>query len=173
MILKDTDDRNEIEGYPVINQYKYLDITIDNKMENNYHVVIIDKKLSEYFTRNYLLNKIYFSVKSIIVIFGYFHKSRLLYGLHEFIDQNSQIERIDILIITNIKKLLKLPLRINIYNRLKSSLGLPDLNTYLIFRLQKLKDKYEYIFNIKLKMYDKLIKEILHINEKLSNVHFK
>ena len=89
MILKDTDDRNEIEGYPVINQYKYLDITIDNKMENNYHVVIIDKKLSEHFTRNYLLNKIYFSVKSIIVIFGYFHKSRLLYGLHEFIDQNS------------------------------------------------------------------------------------
>jgi len=89
MILKDTDDRNEIEGYPVINQYNYLDFTIDNKMENNYHVVIIDKKLSEYFTRNYLLNKIYFSVKSIIVIFDYFHKSRLLYGLHEFIDQNS------------------------------------------------------------------------------------
>ena len=87
MILKDTDDRNEIEGYPVINQYKYLDITIDNKMENNYHVVIIDKKLSEYFTRNYLLNKIYFSVKSIIVIFGYFHKSRLLYGLPSFIVQ--------------------------------------------------------------------------------------
>ena len=48
--------------------------------------------------------------------------------------------------ITNSKKLLKLPLRINIYNRLKSSLGLPDLNTYLIFRLLKLKDKYELYF---------------------------
>ena len=30
-----------------------------------------------------------------------------------------------------------------------------------------------YIFNVKLKMYDKLIKEILNINEKLSNIHFK
>ena len=26
-------DRSEIEGYPIIKQYKYLGITIDNKMK--------------------------------------------------------------------------------------------------------------------------------------------
>ena len=44
MILKGTDDRSEIEGYPIIKQYKYLGITIDNKMKINNHIGIIDKK---------------------------------------------------------------------------------------------------------------------------------
>ena len=43
--------------------------------------------------------------------------------------------------ITDIKKLLKLPIRTN-NNRLKITLGLSDLNTYLICRLLKLKEKY-------------------------------
>ena len=45
--------------------------------------------------------------------------------------------------LTNIKKLLKLPIR-TINSRLKIVLGLPDLNTYLVCRLLKLKEKYEY-----------------------------
>ena len=50
---------------------------------------------------------------------------------------------------TNIKKLLKLPLRTNT-ERLKIELGLPNLNIYLIQRLIKLKIKYENIFKEKL-----------------------
>ena len=73
-----------------------------------------------------------------MLIFGYFHKSRLLYGLPAFIDQKSKIERIDNIMITNIKKLLKLAKRTNT-ERLKIALGLPDLNTYLVQRLIKLK----------------------------------
>ena len=65
---------------------------------------------------------------------------------------------------TNIKKLLKLPLRTNT-ERLKIALGLPDLNIYLIQRLIKLKIKYENIFKEKLTMYDKTIKDILNIND--------
>ena len=76
-----------------------------------------------------------------MLIFSYFHKSRLLYGLPAFIAQKSWIDRIDKVMITNIKQLLKLPIRTN-YNILKIQLGLPDLNTYLICRLLKLKDKY-------------------------------
>ena len=64
---------------------------------------IIDKKLDEYFSRNYVLNKKYFNVKSIILIFSYFIQSRILYGLTAFIVQKSQIDRIDKKIITNIK----------------------------------------------------------------------
>ena len=82
MILKnDANDGNEIEDFPIIKEYKYLGITIDNKMRINSHIGMIDKKLNEYFKRNYILNKRYFSVKSIMLLFGYFHKSRLYYIL--------------------------------------------------------------------------------------------
>ena len=73
-----------------------------------------------------------------MLIFGYFHKSRLLYGLPVFIDQKSWINRINKVILTNIKKLLKLLIITN-NSRLKIALGLPDLETYLVSRLLKLK----------------------------------
>ena len=48
----------------------------------------------------------------------------------------------------NIKKLLKVPDRTN-NKRMKLILWIPDLCTYLISRLLKLKIKYENIFNEK------------------------
>ena len=165
MILKnDIKEKDNIDGYPIIREYKYLGILINFKMNIQNHIGIINKKLDEYFKKNFILNKRYFSVKSIMLIFGYFHKSRLLYGLPAFIDQKSKIERIDNIMITNIKKLLKLAKRTNT-ERLKIALGLPDLNTYLIQRLIKLKIKYENIFNEKLTMYDETIKKILNLND--------
>ena len=133
MLLKHNDNTNEnnIEEYPIITEYKYLGILINDKMNIQKHIGNIDKKLDEYFQRNYILNKKYFSVKSIMLIFGYFHKSRLLYGLPAFIDQKSRINRIDNVMVRNIKRLLNITTRTN-SNRLKISLGLPDLNTYLI-----------------------------------------
>jgi len=143
MILKnDANDGNEIEDFPIIKKYKYLGIIIDNKIRINSHIGMIYKKLNEYFKRNYVLNKRYFSVKSIMLIFGYFHKSRLLYGLPAFIDQKSWINRIDKIMVKNIKKLLKLPNHTN-NERLKISFGQPNLNIYLVGRLLKLKVKYE------------------------------
>ena len=64
-------------------------------------------------------------------IFGYFHSSRLLYGLPAFVDQKSWINRVDKMMIKNIKKLLKLPIRTN-SERMKLALGIPDLCTYRI-----------------------------------------
>ena len=72
MILKGNEDRIEIERYPVIKEYKYLRNKINNKMKINKYVCNIDKKIGEYFTRNYVLNKRYFSVKSIMLIFYIF-----------------------------------------------------------------------------------------------------
>ena len=57
-----------------------------------------------------------------MLIYGYFHKSRLLYGLPAFIDRKSWINRIDKVMLTNIKKLLKLQIRTN-NSRLKIALG--------------------------------------------------
>ena len=44
-------------------------------------------------------------------IFGYFHRSRLLYGLPAFVDQKSWINRVDKIMVKNIKLLLRLPKR--------------------------------------------------------------
>ena len=136
-------EKDNIEGYPIIKEYKYLGILINDKMNIQNHIGSIDKKLDEYFQKNYVLNKRYFSVKSIMLIFGYFHKSRLLYGLPAFIDQKSKIKRTDKIMCSNIKKLLNITTRTNSI-RLKIALGLPDLNIYLVQRLLKL---------INLKMY--------------------
>ncbi len=65
----------KIEWYPVIKEYKYLGITINDKIKINKHVYNIDKKIGKYFARNYILNKIYFSVKSIMLIFDIFKQN--------------------------------------------------------------------------------------------------
>ena len=127
MVIKGKEEDVEIEGYPVITEYKYLGITIDNKLKIAKHIDNKDKKLREYFSRN-----------SIMQIFGYFHKSRLLYGLPAFVDQKSLINRVDLIMTKNIKKLLKLPIRTN-NERMKLVLGIPDLCVYLISRLLRLK----------------------------------
>jgi len=160
MVIKGKEEDVEIEGYPVITEYKYLGITIDNKLKIAKHIGNIDKKLNEYFSRNFILNKRYFSVKSIMQIFGYFHRSRLLYGLPAFVDQKSWINRVDKIMTKNIKKLLKLPIRTN-NERMKLALGIPDLCTYLISRLLKLKIKYENIFHEELNIYDKVIEKTI------------
>ena len=48
---------------------------MNDKIKINKHVCNIDKKIGEYFTRNYVLNKRYFSVKSIILIFDIFKQN--------------------------------------------------------------------------------------------------
>ena len=93
-------------------------------------------------------------------IFGYFHKSRLLYGLPAFVDQNSWINRVENIMIKNIKLLLRLPKRTD-HKKLKIALGIPDLNVYLISRLLKLKIKYKNIFNEEINIYDKVIKNTI------------
>ena len=60
---------------------------MDNKLRIIKHIGNIYKKLKEYFSKNFILNYRYFCVKSLMLIFGYFHKSRLLYELQVFIDQ--------------------------------------------------------------------------------------
>jgi len=161
MLIKGIENDEYIRDYPVIREYKYLGILINNKLGINKHIGNIDKKLNEYFRRNYIINKRYFSVKSIMQIFGYFHRSRLLYGLPAFVDQKSWI------MTKNIKKLLKLPIRTN-SERMKLALGIPDLCTYLISRLLKLKIKYENIFDEKLNIYDKVIE--ITINNTKGNI---
>jgi len=53
MILsKAVKENDNIEDYPIINEYKYLDILINDKMNIQNHIGNIDKKLDEYFKKN-------------------------------------------------------------------------------------------------------------------------
>ena len=46
MILKNKIENNDnIDDYPIINKYKYLDIMINDKMNIQSHIGNIDKKL--------------------------------------------------------------------------------------------------------------------------------
>ena len=110
---------------------------MNKKLNIQNHIGSINKKLSEYFRKNYFLNQRYFSVKSIMLLFNYFHKSRLYYGLPTFIEQTSAINRVYRSILYNIKMLLKLSLRTN--NKLRTALVIPNIKIYLYLRLQKLK----------------------------------
>ena len=103
MIIRGIEEEIEIEGYPVIIEYKYLGINIDDKLKITKHIGNIDKKLNEYFSRNFILNKRYFIVKYIMQIFGYIHKSRLFYGLSAFVEQKSWINRVNKIMIKILK----------------------------------------------------------------------
>ena len=102
-VIRGEEENDNVEGYPILNEYKYLGILMNKKLNIQNHIGSINKKLSEYFRKNYFLNQRYFSVKSIILLFNYFHKSRLYYGLPAFIDQTSVINRVYRSILYNIK----------------------------------------------------------------------
>ena len=72
MLIKGIEEDESIQEYPVIKDYKYLDILIDNKIKITKHIGNIDKKLNEYFSRNFILNKRYFSNKSIMLFLNIF-----------------------------------------------------------------------------------------------------
>ena len=72
-----------------------------------------------------------------MLLFNYFHKSRLYYGLSAFIDQTSTINRVYRPILYKIKVLLKLTIRTN-NNKLRTVLVIPDIKICLFKRIQKL-----------------------------------
>ena len=82
--IRGVEQNDNVEGYPILNEYKYLGILIDKKLNIQNHIGLINKKLSEYFRKNYFLNQRYFSFKSVMILFNYFHKNLLFYGLPVF-----------------------------------------------------------------------------------------
>ena len=52
MLIKGIENNEYIRDDPIIREYKYLGILINNKLGINKHIGNIDKKLREYFSRN-------------------------------------------------------------------------------------------------------------------------
>ena len=78
-VVKEEEQNDNVKGYPILNEYKYLGMLMNKKLNIQNHIGFINKKLTQYFRKNYFLNQRYFSVKSIMLLFNYFYKSRLYY----------------------------------------------------------------------------------------------
>ena len=160
LVIQGKEDRKEINGYPIVKRYKYLGVLIDSQLNCKDHIQSVRKRLESYFSRNFMINSRFFSVKSILTLFGYFQRSRLLYGMNCFVDLLSPIRTLESITLTNLKMILRLPVRTS-NNRLKICLGLPDLKVYLVTRLIKALKKYEMIFGEKCEYYDKTINDTI------------
>ena len=93
--------------YPIENSYKYLGITLDNKMKAKLHIIELSKWLNEFLKKitKTLTDK--FSVKLRIDIFKIYIQSTLLYGFPIYIKSKKDYHDISILYYKGIRKLLK------------------------------------------------------------------
>jgi len=160
----------EHRGYPVVKDYKYLGVVITDKLKCDKHITNIASKLKAYTSRNRMLRHTKFSVRSLILIFNYFTKSRLLYGMSAFSDIGSQIRRLQSTFMSGVKGILKLPK--NTSNvRLRVVLNIPSLTTHL--RLKLLKDyfKFKKVFGFYPDFYKDILKREFG-GIKLNSKHF-
>jgi len=88
-----------------------------------------------------MLQKKYFTPFSMIRIIEYFVKSRLSYGVSCFLDIESEIRKLHLVLIQHIKSLFGLPINTS-HKRLQLVLGEPDIQVSLAVRLLKNWHKY-------------------------------
>jgi hypothetical protein len=138
----DSDDCNTIFNYPVVNEYKYLGILLNSKLEANYHISKLNNKLSDYFKKNKMLHKQYFTPFSLIRIINYFVKSRLTYGLCCFLYNRTAINKLQHTLISHLKSIFDLVTNTS-HLRIQIVLGEPDIHIRLAMRL--LKNYFKYV----------------------------
>jgi len=86
---------NNINGYPVVLEYKYLGVLINTKLSPKYHICHIRDKVSQCLKKNFMLQKKYFTPLSLIRVVDYFVKSRISYGLCCFLNNAAMMDKLD------------------------------------------------------------------------------
>jgi predicted transcriptional regulator len=61
MITKGVREK-DISEYPIVREYKYLGVIMDENLNCLLYIRAVNKKLSEYLRKNFMLKKYYFSV---------------------------------------------------------------------------------------------------------------
>jgi hypothetical protein len=156
LIIDGYDSARDICGFPVVLKYKYLGVSLDTNLNCISHIANIKGKLDKYLRKTFMLNMNYFSVKSILQIFDYYHKSRLLYGMSCFVDKKTPMIKLGSAFFGGLKGILRLHKRCET-DRLQLTLGLPELSTYLLNRTVRNLDKYRRIFGERCTLYDKVL----------------
>jgi len=164
IINDDGSDSNNIRGYPVVLEYKYLGVLIDTKLSPRHHICSVRDKVSAYLKRNFMLHKQYFTPLSLIRIVDYFVKSRIAYGLCCFLDNTSMMNKLDNLLMKHLRGIFGLPANTSA-QKLRATIGEPKIACRLAVRLLKNWHKYKMHFGEYPLMYEKALRKYFSESE--------
>jgi hypothetical protein len=153
-------DEKEIFGIPIVKEYKYLGVIIDKNINCLKQTRAICSKLNKYRDRNYKLKKIYFSPRSLIQIFNYLQRSRLIYGMSSFVDLQSSMKKLESELMGFIISIFNLEPKTH-QAKIRVTLGIPQIVDYLTIQLLNNLRKYEDILGVKIDYFDKFLSDKL------------
>ena len=132
-------------GFPVVQEYKYLGVTINSNISAIPHVHAQKSKVDNYLKKNSMLLKKYFTPFSLIRIVDYFVKSRMSYGLCCFLDSPALMKQVDKTLTRHLISIFGLPQNTK-HKLLRLVIGEPRIQTRLAMRLINNWHKHKYHF---------------------------
>ena len=164
IINDDGTDVNNINGYPVVLEYKYLGVLINTKLSPKYHICHIRDKVGEYLKRNFMLHKKYFTPLSLIRVVDFFVKSRISYGLCCFLNNTAMMNRLDDLLMKHLRGIFGLPANTSA-QKLRATIGEPKIACRLAVRLLKNWHKHKVHFGEYPIFFEKILRNYFSENE--------
>jgi hypothetical protein len=131
----------ELLGFPVVRDYKYLGVTIDDRMTCPKQIHIVSGRIDMYFKRNYMLIHKYFSTGGLLQLWSLFQKSRLVYGMSIFADDKTRMKELKTSLLKHLKGILRLP-KTTRTSRLCAVLGITKFKYTLQLQLARTMSKY-------------------------------
>jgi hypothetical protein len=155
VIDQDRGGRNQINGYPIKINYKYLGIILDRTLNPIGSLEATFKKLATYFSRNAWLVRKYFTPKSLVTIALYFQYSRIGYGMNCFLDMPEVIKKTETLALRHTKSILKIGNTIS-NDKIRITLNRPEESKLLWALMRKNLEKYREHFGEDAMIYNKV-----------------
>ena len=143
-----------------MSMYKYLGVLINNRLSFANQITSSGDRLKAYYARNKKLIRTYFSPRSLIKIFNYYQKSRLVYGMSSDMLNSQTVVRLRQNIVSLVKQILGINNRCNNY-RIVLALAVSDLTSKLVIQLLKNLAKLKKFFEIDTDIYDKTVRAII------------
>ena len=155
-------------GFPVVKQYRYLGILINNWLNPIGGLKETSKKLEIYIRRNKWLLKRYFSIKTLIQLCEYFQKSRMTYGAAVFLQLNTIVDYIDEVCYRFMRNILGLG-KGTPKSRFMVAIANGGFRNTMMIRLLKVIMKYRVHFNEHPKLYNNIINKFFEWYGKVDN----
>ena len=145
-------------GFPIVKQYRYLGILINNWLNPIGGLKETSKKLEVYIKRNRWLLKRYFSIRTLIQLCEYFQKSRMTYGAAVFLQLNTIVNYIDEVCYRFMRNIIGLG-KGTPKSRFMLAIGNGSFRNTMMIRLLKVIKKYRMHFNEHPTLYNDVINE--------------
>ena len=157
VIINDQGNRRPVSGIPIVEDYRYLGVLLNNSMKPAKHITGICDKVKVYLERYSWLKRTYFTPNGLMVLIEYFIKSRLLYGMSLFIDTQKNIYRLDKCMMSHMKTILGCKYNTS-HEKLRLMVGEPEIKIRLALRLLKTYHKFIQHFNYEPMKFKRMLK---------------